>query len=268
VVNVTFALRETIGDVQAIVLDIEGTTTPIAFVYDVLFPFARQRLSAYLADPDNAVALREILSRLRKEWAADLGPAAADRGPAKAGHHVRGDGGEGDGRKGDDDVFDAQAYVEWLMDLDRKSPALKLLQGRIWEEGYRRGELRGDVFADVAPALRRWREAGLDVAIYSSGSELAQRLLLGTTSEGDLTPLIVRFFDTAVGAKQAPDSYQRIAGELRCPPARLLFISDVTAELDAAKAAGCQTVLCVRPGNRPQPAHGFHTIQSLDEIVV
>jgi enolase-phosphatase E1 len=266
--------------VQAIVLDIEGTTTPISFVYDVLFPFARQRLSAYLADPDHAVALREILSRLREEWAADHPPAAADRGPAdagrgpaEAGHYVRGGGGDvrgggGDGGEGDADGFDAQAYVERLMDLDRKSPALKLLQGRIWEEGYRRGDLRGDVFADVAPALRRWREAGLDVAIYSSGSELAQRLLFGTTTEGDLTPLIVRFFDTAVGAKQAPDSYQRIAGELRCSPGRLLFVSDVTPELDAAKAAGCQTLLCVRPGNRPQPSHGFRTIQSLDEIVV
>ena len=250
---------------QAIVLDIEGTTTPMTFVYDVLFPFARQRLSAYLADPDNAVALREILSSLREEWAADHAPAAADRGPAEAGDYVRGGG---DGGEGDADVFDAQAYVERLMDLDRKSPALKLLQGRIWEEGYRRGDLRGDVFADVAPALRRWREAGLDVAIYSSGSELAQRLLFGTTTEGDLTPLIVRFFDTAVGAKQTPDSYQRIAGELRCSPGRLLFVSDVTPELDAAKAAGCQTLLCVRPGNRPQPSHGFRTIQSLDEIVV
>jgi enolase-phosphatase E1 len=273
-------VRGTIANVQAIVLDIEGTTTPIAFVYDVLFAFARRHLRAYLDDPDNAVALREILSRLREEW-------AADHGPAKAGHYVRGEGGDGDdgdrddgdrddgdrddgdgddGGRDDDDVFDAQAYVEWLMDQDRKSPALKLLQGRIWEQGYRRGELRGEVFADVAPALRRWREAGLDVAIYSSGSELAQRLLFGTTIEGDLTPLVARFFDTAVGAKQAPDSYQGIARELGCSADRMLFVSDVTTELDAAKAAGCQTLLCVRPGNRPQPPHDYDVIQNFDEI--
>jgi enolase-phosphatase E1 len=246
-------VRGTIGDVQAIVLDIEGTTTPIAFVYDVLFPFARKRLRAYLRDPENREALREPLHRLREEWAAD-----ADHGSDEAGHDVQGH---------DVDALDVQAYVEGLMGRDRKSPGLKLLQGQIWEDGYRRGELRGEIFADVAPALRRWRAAGVDVAIYSSGSELAQRLLFGTTTEGDLTPLIARFFDTAVGAKQTPDSYRQIADELGCSTGRLLFISDVTTELDAAKTAGCQTLLCVRPGNRPQPSHGFRTIQSFDEIV-
>jgi enolase-phosphatase E1 len=223
----------------------------------VLFPFARRHLSAFLDDPDNAVALREILARLREEW-------AAHHGPEEAGHDVRRHGGESD----DGHVFDAKAYVEWLMDQDRKSPGLKQLQGQIWEQGYRRGELRGEVFADVAPALRRWREAGLDVAIYSSGSELAQRLLFGTTTEGDLTPLIGRFFDTAAGAKQAPDSYQRIADELGCSTGRLLFISDVTTELDAAKAAGCQTLLCVRPGNRPQPSNEHPIIRSFDDVTV
>ena len=114
----------------------------------------------------------------------------------------------------DDQLDWAASYVEWLMDRDRKSPALKLLQGRIWEGGYRAGVLRGEVFADVPPALERWHDAGLDVAIYSSGSELAQRLIFGSTVQGDLTRLIVRFFDTAVGAKGAPESYRRIAAEL------------------------------------------------------
>jgi enolase-phosphatase E1 len=248
------------------VLDIEGTTTPIAFVYEVLFPFARGHLRTYLADPDNAVALREPLARLGEELAGEH-----DQGPSSRRHEVATMPLDQTStwhrafvmNTTMDSIAD---YVEWLMDRDRKSPALKLLQGRIWEQGYRRGELRGEVFADVAPALRRWRAAGLDVAIYSSGSELAQRLLFSTTSEGDLTPLIAHFFDTAVGPKQAPDSYRRIARALGSRADALLFISDVTTELDAANAAGCQTLLCVRSGNHPQPPSAYRVIHSLDEV--
>ena len=152
------------------------------------------------------------------------------------------------------------------MDRDRKSPGLKLLQGRIWERGYRTGELAGKVFPDVAPALRRWRDAGVTVAIYSSGSELAQRLLFGSTGEGDLTKLLSRFFDTAVGPKVSPDSYRRIAGDLGERPDEVLFVSDVTAELDAADAAGCQARLCVRPGNHQQPPHHHAVVHSFDEL--
>jgi enolase-phosphatase E1 len=160
----------------------------------------------------------------------------------------------------------AAAYVESLMDRDRKSPALKQLQGRIWEGGYRAGVLQGEVFADVPPALERWHDAGLDVAIYSSGSELAQRLIFGSTVHGDLTRVIARFFDTAVGAKGAPESYRRIAAELGRAPDRLLFISDVTTELDAAASAGCRVILCVRPGNRPQPDHAYTVISSFEDL--
>jgi enolase-phosphatase E1 len=245
------------ADIGAVVLDIEGTTTPIAFVYDVLFPFARQRLRAYLLEPAHRNALREPLRRLRVEWTADMNDRSSE-------------GGEGlprvDARQGDDDLESIAAYVTWLMDQDRKSPGLKLLQGQIWEEGYRRGELRGEVFADVAPALQRWRDAGVPVAIYSSGSELAQRLLFGSTASGDLTPLLARFFDTTVGAKQSAESYRRIALELGIPPNGMMFISDATTELDAAHAAGCQVLLCVRPGNRPSPAHEYATIHSFADI--
>jgi enolase-phosphatase E1 len=165
-----------------------------------------------------------------------------------------------------DDVEWAAAYAEWLMERDRKSPGLKLLQGRIWERGYRAGVLKGEMFPDVAPALRRWRDAGLDVAVYSSGSELAQRLIFGSTADGDLTRLVSRFFDTAVGAKNTPDSYRRIASALGRSPDRCLFISDVSAELDAARSAGYAVRLCVRPGNRPQPPHAHGVIQTLDQI--
>jgi len=237
----------------AILLDIEGTTTPIAFVYDVLFPYARRRLSAYLADPSHDDPLEEVLRRLRGEWTAD---AEVHAGTGRA-FAVDPPG---------DDSPSLAPYAAWLMDRDRKSPGLKLLQGQIWEEGYRAGQLKGEVFEDVAPALRRWKQAGIVVAIYSSGSELAQRLLFGTTADGDLTPFFTRFFDTAVGPKQDADSYRRIARELAISPERMLFVSDVVVELDAAQAAGCQAVLCLRPGNRPQPPHAYPVIDSLDLV--
>jgi len=226
-------------DVQAIVLDIEGTTTPIAFVYDVLFPFARRHLHAYLGNPAHHDALVEPLARLREEQVHEANrPSTESIG----------------------------AYVEYLMDLDRKSPGLKLLQGLLWREGYQSGELTGELFPDVPQAFRRWRAAGAMVAIYSSASELGQRLLFGHTAYGDLTPLLTGFFDTAVGAKREAGSYRRIASELGVAPARLLFISDVTAELDAAHAAGCEVRLCIRPGNHPQPVNAYRTIHSLAEV--
>ena len=253
--------------VEAVVLDIEGTTTPIAFVYDVLFPFARAHLREFLQNPMNADAVREPLRRLREEWLADPDRTSVPHVllTGDGGALLAGDGGAllaGDGGPAEW----AASYVERLMDRDRKSPGLKLLQGRIWERGYRAGVLKGEVFADVPPALQRWRGAGLDVAIYSSGSELAQRLIFGSTAYGDLTRFISRFFDTGVGAKSAPESYRRIAAELGRAPEHCVFISDVTVELDAARAAGCEVILCVRPGNRPQPDHSYRQISSFDEI--
>ena len=258
----TSQFRLPTSDFKAILLDIEGTTTPIAFVYDVLFPFVRRRLRAYLFDPGNHAELVEPLRRLRQEWSVDPDYHSRNGGPggvqARTGPDPDGPGGDLEGMA---------AYVIWLMDQDRKSPGLKLLQGQIWDEGYRRGELKGEVFADVAPALRRWRDAGVVVAIYSSGSELAQRRLFATTAHGDLTPLLAHFFDTAVGAKQAAESYRRIARELGMSPDRMLFVSDVTTELDAAHSAGCQVRLCVRPGNRPQPNHEYPVIESFDNVL-
>jgi enolase-phosphatase E1 len=239
--------------VQTIVLDIEGTTTPIAFVHDVLFPFARTHLREHLRNPLNAGSLREPIRRLGEEWSADVDRGEQPPGPPDL--------------ESEAGAVAVSAYVEWLMDRDRKSPGLKMLQGQIWEQGYRAGVLKGEVFSDVRRALPRWREARLDVAIYSSGSELAQRLIFGNTPHGDLTPFISRFFDTAVGPKIAAESYRRIAAGLASAPDRILFISDVTAELDAAGSAGCQVLLCVRPGNRAQPDHLYAAISTFDEIV-
>jgi enolase-phosphatase E1 len=233
--------------VRAIVLDIEGTTTPIAFVYDVLFPFARAHLREHLTTNAASAALHLALQQLRRDRADEL--ARGEQPPDWA----------------DTEWEHVAAFVEWLMDRDRKAPGLKLLQGEIWERGFRSGILRGEVFPDVPPALRHWREAGVSVAIYSSGSEQAQRLIFGTTPYGDLTGLVCRFFDTTVGPKVSPDSYRRIARELGCATTELLFVSDVTKELDAARSAGCQVMLCVRPGNPPQE-DGYSVIRTFDEI--
>jgi enolase-phosphatase E1 len=159
------------------------------------------------------------------------------------------------------------AYAHWLMDQDRKSSALKRLQGLVWERGYQAGELRGQIYPDVAPAIERWHGDGLAVAIYSSGSALAQRRLFESTPAGDLTAFLSGFFDTAVGHKISSESYTRIAALLRLRPAEMLFVSDVVTELRAARHAGCQVALSVRPGNPPQPdASGFTAVKSFDEI--
>jgi len=173
-----------------------------------------------------------------------------------------------DSASASDDEAGAVAYATWLMDDDRKSPALKHWQGLIWEEGYQAGLLHGEVYEDVPPAIRRWRDAGIDVAIYSSGSELAQRRLFASTGHGDLTPLVVGFFDTRVGAKVEPASYLRIAAALGHTPAEVLFVSDVTRELRAAADAGCRTVLSLRPGNPTQPDADAHLqVRSFEDIL-
>lgn len=228
----------TARDVRAIILDIEGTTTPIAYVTETLFPYARRHLRPFLQR--NRATCTDVIDRLLIER----------------------------GRESEKSVPSSTiAYVEWLMDRDRKSPALKDLQGRVWEDGYRSGELVGEVFPDVPIALERWHRAGISAGIFSSGSVLAQRLLFGHTRDGDLTPCFNAFFDTETGAKTSSDSYRRIAAALGCAPGRLLFISDVTKELDAARAAGCPVVLCCRPGNAPQsPAAPVDVIDSLEEL--
>jgi enolase-phosphatase E1 len=149
----------------------------------------------------------------------------------------------------------AAAYALFLMDGDRKAMGLKSLQGRIWKEGYAAGALRGQVYADVPPAFERWRRQGRAIAVFSSGSVLAQKLLFATTAAGDLTRYIQAHFDTAVGSKREATSYGLIARELGRAPAQVLFVSDTAAELDAARLAGMATALCAREGAPPSPAH-------------
>jgi enolase-phosphatase E1 len=165
-----------------------------------------------------------------------------------------------------EDPAGVAAYVHWLMDRDRKSTGLKSLQGKIWEEGYRSGDLKGEVYPDVPPALERWRREGIDIAIFSSGSVQAQRSLFTNSSAGNLTRYILAYFDTTTGPKTAPMSYARIAAALERSPSEVLFLSDVVAELDAALTAGMQTALCVRTQGSA-PAAGAHpVIHTFDEL--
>ena len=222
--------------VRALLLDIEGTTTPIEFVTTVLFPFARARLRAHLERSRDEPAVRDEIGVLHAEWERDRRktepPPAWD----------------------EDAVGSAVRYAEWLMDLDSKSTGLKAVQGRIWEEGYRAGALEGDVYPDVPAALARWRTQGRDVAIFSSGSVLAQELLFGHTPAGDLTPFLSAYFDTNTGPKREARSYAAIAAALELGAPEVLFLSDVTEELDAAREAGMATGLCVRAGEAPAGA--------------
>ena len=240
--------------VGAVVLDIEGTTTPILFVYDVLFPYARTNLREFLTTHGPSGLLAEVDRQLREEHAADV--ARGDAPPPLPADVSSGN------------ATDLEPYALWLMDRDRKSPGLKLLQGLIWQRGFSDGTLRGEVFPDVAPALQRWRDESIEVAIYSSGSVLAQRLIFGHTPDGDLTPRISQFFDATIGPKRSADSYRHIASELHRAPDELLFLSDVHAELSAARAAGFKALLCVRPGNPEPPREDETTIKTFDDIVV
>jgi len=232
-------------NVRAILLDIEGTTTPIAFVHEVLFSYARTHVRDFLTSNADSAEVRADVAVLREEHAADVGnnnqPPAIDEGIA--------------------------VYVEWLIERDRKSTGLKSLQGKIWRRGYADGSLKSQVYDDVAPAFERWRAKGLSVNIFSSGSVLAQQLLFAHTNAGDLTKFIENYFDTNVGKKGEAESYRRIAEALRLRAGDVLFISDVVAELDAASEAGMQALLSIRPGNPPQNnTDRYRAIHSFDEI--
>ena len=241
--------------IRGVLLDIEGTTTPIAFVHEVLFSYARSQVRSFLTEHFGSAELLTDLQQLREEHATDVKqhlqpPALIEVGGPR-----------------DAEIDSLGDYVSWLIDRDRKSTGLKSLQGKIWKEGYIDGTLKAELFAEVAPALERWRRTGLKISIFSSGSSLAQKLLFAHTEAGDLTGYIDNYFDTTVGSKTDVVSYRRIASALRLPAQDVLFISDVVPELDAASAAGMRTLLCVRPGNPRQPfAERYQKIRDFDEI--
>ena len=237
--------------VRGVLMDIEGTTTAIAFVYEVLFPYAAARLAETCARRAAEPEVAWAIARLREEHAAESAGAAGGAAGPGAGLPPFGDG---------------AAYAGWLMARDRKSTGLKALQGLIWETGYTTGELRGHVFADVPPALAAWHEAGVRLRVFSSGSRRAQQLLFAYSEHGDLTPLLDGFHDTTTGPKLERSSYLAVAEAFALPPEDLLYLSDIAGELDAAAAAGYRTALLERPGNRPQRRGAHPACNSFAEL--
>jgi len=235
--------------VRVVLLDIEGTTTPIDFVFKVLFPYARSHVEGFLEAHGSSRDVLEDLDGLRREHSDDtrrgFNPPAL-KNPYEPGSFL--------------------AYVDWLIEHDRKSTPLKSLQGKIWAEGYAGGELHSQVFDDVPPALKRWQEQNRTIAIFSSGSVLAQKLLFAHTAAGNLTRFLSAYFDTTIGTKTDSASYEKIANLLERSPAEIVFISDVVLELDWAESAGLQALLCERPGNHPQPEHSHGVIRTFDEL--
>lgn len=224
----------------AIVLDIEGTTSPARHVYDVLFPYARDRMAAWVSEHAEEPATRKAVDQVAREIGA---------------------------YPDDLDAVVAQ-LVTWI-DEDVKAAPLKTLQGLIWEQGYAAGELTSAMFDDVAPALRAWHAAGLPLVIYSSGSVAAQRAVFSHTTDGDLDDLISANFDiTTAGPKRESASYRAIAEALGMEPSALLFLSDVQAEIHAAAEAGWQAVGVLRPGEEQATAASDPHIASFDELVI
>ena len=225
---------------RGILLDIEGTTSSVSFVYDVMFPFVRRELDGYLRGHCNESALKAACDTIARE--AGKPELAASKEQVKA-------------------------EVLRLMDGDVKSTGLKALQGLIWESGFNSGELKAHVYDDVPPAIKAWKDAGLDVRIYSSGSIQAQKLFFGHSIAGNLLPLFRGHYDTTSGPKKESPSYTAIAAAIHLPPREILFLSDVPAELDAARQAGLQTGLVLRPGNAAvKPDHGHPEIRSFAEV--
>lgn len=240
------------ASVGVLLLDIEGTTTPVDFVHRVLFPFASRHLDSFLRRNLHDPQTHALIEALKAEQKAHLEQGLC---PPE--------------RPGGSDQSELEwlvAYAEWLIRRDSKCGALKALEGKIWQEGYESGELRGQVYSDVPRAFERWRRQGRRICIFSSGSVLAQRLLFRTTTSGDLTVFIEAFFDTGVGAKIEAESYRRIAASLGCAERDVLFLSDVVKELDAARVAEMRTVLCLR-GERDSAVPVDSTvIRTFDEV--
>ncbi|MBI3545009.1 MAG: acireductone synthase [Gammaproteobacteria bacterium] len=204
--------------IQVILTDIEGTTSSLSFVKDVLFPYARQRLAEFVQHHAHAPAVRHELEEVRRLVGKSLSQ---------------------------DEII--QQLIRWI-DEDKKITPLKALQGMIWEQAYKNGDFKGHVYEDAARHLQKWKQTGKRLYVFSSGSVYAQKLLFAHTDYGDLTPLFSGYFDTTVGNKREAESYRQIAATIGENAGEILFLSDIKEELDAARAAGMQTVWLVRDG--------------------
>lgn len=219
-----------------ILLDIEGTTSSISFVHEKLFPYSSERMKDFIKKNKEVPEVQKILSELSAEQGCGLSLAAA-----------------------------AELFQSWIKE-DKKHGLLKQIQGLIWKGGFEEGVLKGHIYPEVAEKLKAWTEAGIKLGIYSSGSVEAQKLLFKYSEAGDLTPLLSSHFDTKVGHKKEVESYQNIIKELGIPAEEILFLSDITEELDAAKKAGLKVTQLFRDGVPGKTSHPY--AQNFDELEV
>jgi enolase-phosphatase E1 len=232
--------------VSHVLLDIEGTTCPVSFVSGTLFPYAAAKLETFLREHAEDPKVQQLNNEVAAAWRNDPDPAAqALRQETSA---------------------SLLGYLQWLIQHDRKLTPLKDLQGLLWAEGYRNGELEGPLYDDVPAALSRWHAAGLGIAVYSSGSVAAQKLIYGHSNAGDLRPLFNHWFDTRIGPKRAASSYETIADQLQAEPGQVLFISDSAKECQAAAAAGMQVLFSDREGNPERDPGPFEMITSFEYL--
>ena len=221
--------------IKAVVTDIEGTTTSLSFVKDVLFPYAREHMQAFVGQHADDPKVREQLDAVCKEVGNDLS----------------------------DQQIVAQ-LVQWI-DEDKKITPLKALQGMIWESGYKSGDYTGHVYDDAVVYLKQWHAQGIKLYVFSSGSVQAQKLIYGYSDAGDLTPLFSGYFDTRIGSKREVSAYQHIVQEIGEPADNVVFLSDIKEELDAAKAAGMQTVWLARD-TEINPMADHKQVKNFNEI--
>jgi enolase-phosphatase E1 len=241
-----------VSEVSIILLDIEGTTTNVDFIYLTLFPYASQMLEIFLRQHYSEPEIKSLVQNLYRQHQLDK-----DHGvqPSVWRNETK-----------ESELNSVVRYCRWMMSNDRKFSALKTLQGKIWNEGYSNGELHGQVYLDVPLAFDRWRRQNREICIYSSGSVLAQRLLFSTIPSGDLTRYIAAFFDTAVGPKTESKSYKNIASSMSRRSNNFLFISDTIKEIVAAKEAGMQALLCKRDMDSFESSQSNIVIHNFEEI--
>ena len=241
------------SQIRVILLDIEGTTTPIDFVYQTLFPYSSRRLESFLREHAHDPEIQSLIQELRGQHVTDerngLEPPAWQDHPEDA------------------QLPSSVTYGQWLIARDSKCMPLKTLQGKIWQQGFASGELHGEVYPDVPIAFQRWRRQKRMICIYSSGSTLAQQNLFRTTASGDLTPYITAFFDTRMGAKSEVESYKKIAASLSYEPKQFLFISDAPKEVEAARSAGMQAILCERDPESSSSRCQSDAIRSFEGLI-
>ncbi|MFO7630801.1 MAG: acireductone synthase [Prochlorococcaceae cyanobacterium] len=251
----------TFEGITHVLLDIEGTTCPVSFVAETLFPYASRQLCSFLEGHQHDPNVQALVDEVRQAWLRDPDPGA---------HGLIGQQHAPEASAGSLNVTSSVGsvvpYLQWLIEHDRKLSPLKELQGMIWGEGYRKGELVGPLFADVPAALLSWSEQNLVLAVYSSGSVKAQQLIYGYSQAGDLRALFQHWFDTRTGAKQDPSSYQTIAKEMGVKAGSVLFISDSRAELEAASAAGMAAVFSDREGNPARAPGPFAPLSNFSAL--